>query len=146
MMTHFVVPGRPKGKDRPRVSYRGGKARAYTPKATKEYEDQVRGAYQEQSHGDPMTGVISVRIIAWYPIPKSAKKAEKLRMEAGKIVPGTRPDADNIAKAILDALNGLAFADDRQVACLTVEKRYATGDGAVEVWVSTIDSEEEADG
>ena len=35
-----------------------------------------------------------------------------------------RPDADNCAKLILDALNGVVYADDAQVCNLHVEKHY----------------------
>ncbi len=39
-----------------------------------------------------------------------------------------KPDCDNIAKIILDALNGLAYDDDAQVVKLYVEKRYGAFD------------------
>ena len=37
-------------------------------------------------------------------------------------IAGLRLDADNVAKAALDALTGLVWRDDRQVTRLTVEK------------------------
>ena len=36
-----------------------------------------------------------------------------------------KPDTDNIAKSILDSLNGIAYLDDKQVIKLVVEKYYA---------------------
>lgn len=141
MVVHFMIPGRPKGKDRPRVSQRGGKMHAFTPKPTKEYEKKVRAVFQEAPGSAMITGAAAVRIIAWFPIPKSARKDDRRRMEKGAILPGTRPDIDNLAKVILDGLNGIAFADDSKVASLTVQKRYSSGDGAVEVWVSPVVSE-----
>ena len=47
-------------------------------------------------------------------------------MESGAIGCGTKPDADNIAKAVLDALNGLAYTDDSKVTRLVVVKLYGT--------------------
>lgn len=44
-----------------------------------------------------------------------------------------RPDADNLAKAILDALNGHAYNDDSAIAMLTVRKYQTTGASRVEV-------------
>lgn len=49
-----------------------------------------------------------------------------------------KPDCDNIAKAILDALNGVAYDDDKQVVRLHVEKEYGAT-GSVEVVIGEID-------
>ena len=38
----------------------------------------------------------------------------------------TRNDADNTPRAILDALNGLAYDDDKQVTSLVVRKHDRT--------------------
>ena len=35
------------------------------------------------------------------------------------------PDVDNIAKSILDAMNGFVFKDDNQVSKISVEKKFA---------------------
>ena len=58
-------------------------------------------------------------------------------MERGLILPTKKPDADNIAKAILDALNGLAYYDDAQVVHLEVQKRYSNEPRA-EVFINDI--------
>lgn len=46
-------------------------------------------------------------------------------MLSGEIRPTKKPDTDNIAKAICDALNGVAYRDDAQICCLTVQKQYS---------------------
>ena len=43
----------------------------------------------------------------------------------GDILPTKKPDADNILKIIADALNGIAYADDKQVVTAEVQKLYA---------------------
>ena len=43
----------------------------------------------------------------------------------GGAFPVRKPDADNIAKIILDALNGTAYHDDAQIVQLSVRKQYA---------------------
>ena len=58
-------------------------------------------------------------------------------MERGLIFPTKKPDTDNIAKAILDALNGLAYYDDAQVVNLEVQKRYSNEPRA-EVFINDI--------
>ena len=48
--------------------------------------------------------------------------------------PCTRPDIDKLARALLDALTGVAYEDDGQVVALTVRKTYGT-DTRTRVWV-----------
>lgn len=43
----------------------------------------------------------------------------------GKILPAKKPDIDNVVKAVLDALNGVAYRDDTQVVELHVRKSYS---------------------
>jgi Holliday junction resolvase RusA-like endonuclease len=47
----------------------------------------------------------------------------------------TKPDVDNLAKAILDALNGVAYEDDSQVYSLEVQKWYVGVGGTVGTWI-----------
>jgi Holliday junction resolvase RusA-like endonuclease len=56
-----------------------------------------------------------------------------------EIYPTKKPDADNIAKVILDALNGIAYRDDTQVVDLTVSMRYGTY-SAVFVEIQEVDN------
>ena len=68
---------------------------------------------------------VSVRIEAYFPVPKSFSNKRAGKALAGEIAPTKKPDADNIAKIICDALNGVAYMDDTQVIELTVVKKYA---------------------
>ena len=122
----FTVPGDPFGKQRPRVA----NGRAYTPSQTKDYETKVAWCFR-QGKGKIYDGPVYIAITAYYPIPKRASKAERAEIACGARLPLRKPDADNIAKVILDALNGLAYHDDAQVVGLTVLKRY--GEPRVEV-------------
>lgn len=118
----FMIPGKPQGKARPRFS--GGVV--YTPASTKRYEQTVRQAYISATDAAQRfyEGAVSVQIDAIFPIPKHWKKADREKALAGELPPEVKPDGDNIAKAVLDALNGLAYKDDSQVVELTVHKRY----------------------
>ena len=80
---------------------------------------------------------LRAEIIAYFPIPKSTSKKKRDEMERGLILPTKKPDTDNIAKAILDALNGLAYYDDAQVVHLEVQKRYSNEPRA-EVFINDI--------
>ena len=46
-------------------------------------------------------------------------------MISGALLPAKKPDLDNVAKIVCDALNGVAYKDDAQVVKLTVHKRYS---------------------
>lgn len=133
MKTRFVVYGEPQGKARPRFT-RGG--RTYTPKKTVEYENSIRRAFQAAG-GKHTEHPVSVAIVAEYKIPKAASKAKRGRMLSGEILPTKKPDTDNIAKAVCDALNGVAYEDDVQVCWLKVSKRYSD-DPKIEVTVREV--------
>lgn len=122
-MVVFTVPGKPQGKARARTKKNG---QTYTPRNTVEYEDRVKACYMESQprqrwfEKEPL----AVSIYAKFGIPKSKPKSVKLAMMEGKITPTVKPDADNIAKIICDALNGIAYGDDSQIIRLTTVKCY----------------------
>lgn len=120
----FTVPGAPKGKGRPRVTKTG---HAFTPKDTAEYENLVRLYFtQTYPRHVPITGPIRAEISAYFPIPKSWTKKKRQQWKEGGVYPVVKPDADNIAKSILDSLNNIAFTDDSHVIELNVRKLYGT--------------------
>lgn len=123
-MISFVVSGKPQGKARPRFDSRH--KITYTPEKTRSYEALVRTSYLSQCRLDPpLRGAVKASIIAYFPIPKSATKAEREKMLAGKVRPMVKPDMDNIIKVILDALNGYAYKDDAVVVEVVAEKWYS---------------------
>lgn len=121
----IIIPGVPVGKGRPKFSTHGGFPKAYTPAKTANYENLVKLAFQ-QSNEKPFERDAQLRaeIKAFFPIPKSTSKKKRAEMLDGRIRPTKKPDADNIAKSILDALNGLAYYDDAQICSLAVIKLY----------------------
>jgi Holliday junction resolvase RusA-like endonuclease len=139
----FSVPGIPQGKGRPRATK--ARRKPYTPAKTVVYERDVRTGFLlgiQAASGKPMAGegslygreAVEAEITAYYPIPKSATKTRQRLISTGAILPTVKPDADNVAKAVLDALNHLAYDDDSQVAILTVRKEFCrAGEERVEV-------------
>ena len=121
-MISFTVPGEPKAKQRPRL----GKGYTYTPKQTVEYENWVKQCYLT-SEGDEgfLENQIHAKIEAYFSIPKSVTKKNRELMLNGEMRPTKKPDADNIAKSILDSLNGIAYHDDSSIVSLEVEKYYS---------------------
>lgn len=124
MAIAFSVPGDPVPQPRPRVSTRGGSARAYVPAKhpVHAYRASVAEAAREAGagvHGDEVDVVID---FVWGR-PKSHLRKDGVRPDAPRL---PRPDLDNATKAVLDALNGVAWEDDSQVARLVVSKIYGT--------------------
>mgnify|MGYP002767224795 CR=1 FL=1 len=119
----FTVPGKPQGKARPRFTRSG---HTYTPGSTAAYEERVKLAYR-QAGGGKLSGFVSADILAVFTVPKSYTKAQRAAALNTSFAP-KKPDCDNIAKIILDALNGMAYDDDAKVVKLRVEKRYGMTD------------------
>lgn len=122
----FTVPGVPVAKGRPRVTIRGGRPRAYTPEKTEKYENLVRLAFREEfPDAEPAAGPIILEFRAYFPVPKSFSKKKKQLALQGVLQKTTKPDLDNIQKAIQDGLNGVAFADDSQIFRYVATKNYS---------------------
>lgn len=122
-MINFSIPGEPKGKGRPKFVRSTGIA--FTPKETANYENWVKCRFLETKQEKiPGNVALGASITAFFQIPKSASKKDRMRMQCGAILPMKKPDADNIVKIILDSLNGLAYDDDKQVCEVWFHKFY----------------------
>jgi Holliday junction resolvase RusA-like endonuclease len=123
---HFHVPGQPVGKGRPRIGMVAGHARMFTPEKTVSYESTVALFAAQAMAGRPLlTGPVNLQMRVDFAIPASWSMKKQRAAEAGQILPAVKPDADNVAKAICDAINGVVWKDDVQVVDLTVRKRYS---------------------
>ena len=108
---------------------------AYTARGTLVYESICRMEFYRAAGGGydkpsselyfPGKPPLKVTITAFYEVPASASKTMRAEMLSGKRRPTKKPDADNIGKIIMDALNEVAYHDDAQVVELLVEKRWA---------------------
>ena len=123
MAITFSVPGDPIPQPRPRVSTAGGFARAYVPNKhpVHAYRQAVAAAARAAGlgkTGDPLNVVID----AVFRRPKSHLTKRGVKPTAPTL---PRPDVDNLAKAVLDALQDV-IGDDSLVGRLVVEKSYGT--------------------
>ncbi len=126
----FIIPGKPQGKARPRVTRNG----TYTPQRTKDYQNRIKQAYNgEYLPEKPLIATI----VCYYSIAKNTSKAKHRLMLEGKLFPLVRPDIDNVAKVILDALNGVAYKDDNLIVQLQIKKKYSD-DPRVEVEIGVL--------
>lgn len=123
MKVNFVIQGKVQAKQRPRFNRYSGKT--YTPNETIAYENWVKTCYLEKyKDKELMEKPLRVTIKAYFEIPKSTSKKRKQQMMDNEILPMVKPDTDNIAKGVLDSLNGIAYKDDKQVVELIVNKYY----------------------
>lgn len=129
----FIVDCKPQGKARPRFSRKSGVV--YTPKKTAAYEKAISQAFREAGGKCIPEGCyVSVSVHAFFEIPKSYTKGKRLACKCNINRPDKKPDIDNVIKSVLDALNGTAYEDDKQVVEVIGRKYYTEGDGYL--WVN----------
>ena len=112
----ITIPGTPFAKQRPRATRQG---RVYTPAKTVSFERTV-GTIAAEHFQTPLDCPVKVTICATFtPAASWSKKktAEHLNRPHTQ-----RPDLDNLAKAICDGLNRIAWADDSQIAAMELRK------------------------
>lgn len=130
-MIYFKVDEEPVAKARPReVRYRkDGWKGTYTPKKTRDYEEKVKFAFMSQTCEKmpvyPKGVPLMVEATFAKSVPKSYTKKKREACLNGDMLPTSKPDIDNYLKAMLDAINGLAFEDDSQIVMTMAEKIYA---------------------
>ncbi|HET8744295.1 MAG TPA: RusA family crossover junction endodeoxyribonuclease [Ramlibacter sp.] len=136
MILQFIVPGQPVGKGRPRVGKVGGFSRLYTPEKTVSYESLVGYSAAQAMAGRPLLlEAVTVGMEIRLAVPASWSKKKQAAALAGAIHPTTKPDIDNVEKAIFDGMNGVVWKDDVQVVSVVKAKRYSDTPG-VEVTVA----------
>ena len=135
--TYFVIDGEPRPKGRPRFHIMNGHVSTYTPSETRKYEASVLKQYMEQSGQSFGESPISIHIICHMPIPKSTTKKLYERMINNFVFHTKKPDVDNLAKSILDSLNGKTYKDDSQIVSLHIEKKYSDTP-RTEVWIREV--------
>ena len=122
----FTVKGQPKGKGRPRFTKNG---HVYTPESTRIYEEEIKLRYKEKYKNEMLDGNIAVEVFI-NKKPASYLGIKKYNKLLGKYC-NIKPDTDNVVKAVLDALNGVAYADDKNVVEIYAVKKYSTESSVV---------------
>ncbi|MDR5756484.1 RusA family crossover junction endodeoxyribonuclease [Caballeronia sp. LZ035] len=137
----FTVAGQPVPKGRPRASRTATGVRMRTPEKTARYERKVKAfAINAMLGGKPIARPVRLKISIVVPIPASWSKPRREKARTGEICATKKPDADNVLKAINDAMNGVVYADDAQVIEIQLSKAYGD-EPRVEVAVTEIGRE-----
>lgn len=101
----------------------------YDPKTgIKPYKQAIRDAFGDR---EKLNGPIGCELVFRFTRPKShTKKQRQCGWHTGKA------DVDNLAKAVLDALNKIAFDDDKQIAFVTACKQWASDESESGIYIS----------
>lgn len=136
MNIQFVIPGAPVGKGRARAFRTEVGIRMHTPHKTARYENLVALSAQQAMVGKELiSDAVKMEVLLIIAVPASWSKKKREQAIAGEIRPTTKPDCDNVLKAIADACNGIVYADDKQITDVLVRKRYGdTPRAVVSVW------------
>lgn len=126
MTVKFIVEGEPFAKQRPKATAIGGHIRLYSPSKTVDYENYIKLCYYRDAKNYYFgEAPLEMDILACKSIPKSFSKKRQQQALDLDVVPTTKPDYDNTAKIVCDALNGIAYHDDKQIIKATFFKIYA---------------------
>lgn len=137
----FKIKGEPIPKGRPRFVVRGNFVQTYTPSKTKEAERAIIDQLKEQYKKKPLDGPCMVKITFAFGVPKSYSKKKRDQIEAENFVHYHKPDADNVGKLVLDAMNKIVFEDDCQISTLAIQKTYTFDAPYTEIEVTGIRKE-----
>lgn len=133
-MIRFTIPGQPQGKGRAKVVKVGGFTRMATPEKTVAYEGLIAFAAQQAMAGRPMLeGALAVDMFIDCQVPASWSTKKQRSALAGEVFPTTKPDKDNVIKAVYDGCNGVVWKDDVQVVDGMQRKRYSATPGVTVV-------------
>jgi len=125
MKIKFTISGSPIGWQRTGYNrYTGAK---YTQEKTRNHEQHIAWEYRKVcgNFRFPKGTPLEMEVFAFLEIPKSESKKKKSQMLSGEIRPMVKPDFDNIGKLIADALNNIAYDDDKCIVDGIVRKYYS---------------------
>lgn len=148
----FRVSGTPVPQGSSRAYVAGGRARLVsTTSSLTHWRTSIATVAREAMAGQaPYTGPVRVslsfapraRPAAHYLPANRTRPQRQLRPDA-PVWHTSAPDADKLARAALDAMTGVVFTDDRQVAVLHVTTKWPAEGQPTGVWVA-IDELEDA--
>lgn len=140
------VPGEPKGQPRAKAFHRGGITRMYDPGTADSFKrDIVHLARLNGWSGAVRSGQhCGLAVSGYFKRPKHHYTSRgALKQDSPRMV-SKKPDADNFAKAVMDALTASGvWADDSQVADLSVTKYYADGEPSTVIVLALLNGAQE---
>jgi len=141
MTADYTIGLVPRGASRPRAARGGG--RVYMPPEHRAWMDAAVTMLREQRRGEPILTPVCVEVMAYWPLPKARpawcdRETWRNRAATFGVAYATKPDADNVAKIVLDALvDAGVLADDRLVVELFIAKRAVEAAGRIDIFISS---------
>lgn len=122
---YFHAIGIPKAQPRVKACRRGGFTGVYTPGTADEWKGIIREAASKSWSGNQLVGPVDVRILFFMPRPKGHFRNNGTLKATAPGWVESKPDLDNLEKAVLDALTNLGvWRDDSQVCAVSKWKVY----------------------
>lgn len=128
-MHTFQIPGKPRVQKQTMIS----RGRFYDPS----YKDRlyIQEVANQYRPSQILQAATVMDLTFFRPIPKSASKALTQKMLDHVVLPTTRPDVDNYAYLVTNALKEIFYSDDSLVTDLNIRKRYSeTPCTLVKIW------------
>lgn len=124
----FEIDGVAAPQLRPRATRTAKGIKLYDPPKSKVYKNTVKlisQSYMKRNHLQPLTGALEVNLEFYFKPPSSYTKKRLNAIHKGEELYIKKPDADNLAKAVTDAMNNIVYHDDAQITIMTISKDYA---------------------
>jgi Holliday junction resolvase RusA-like endonuclease len=118
----FEIHGAPIPQKQTRCTCIGGVPRLYDP--GKKEKEQIQWQIRPYAPKEPLKGPIELTMTFFMPIPKSTSSKGRKAMINRVILPVVKPDADNLAYLITNALKKIVYEDDKQICASHVYKFY----------------------
>ena len=134
-MVTYIGKVQPQQRPRHRVvTAKNGRvfAQTYEARESRDFKATLHYLAQkelEESGQFMIEGACSIHVSVRVPIPKSLSAVKKKNIAEGHVRPERKPDVDNILKAVMDALTGVLYSDDKLVVYASVEKAYGPQEG-----------------
>jgi Holliday junction resolvase RusA-like endonuclease len=121
-MFQFEIHGDPIPQKQTRFTCACGKGRCYDPSA----KDKLKIQWQIKpfAPAEPIAGPVELTIVFFLPIPKGVSRTKRTQMLNRVILPDKKPDEDNFAYLITNALKELVYDDDKRICAKHVYKFY----------------------
>ena len=122
----FTIHATPTAQQRARHATRNGFSVSYKSKEQQANERTLEAMLMEHRPTVPASGPLALEFVACFPVPASKSKKQKEAMLKGDICHTQKPDLDNLAKQLKDAMTRMQFwNDDKQVVEMRCRKKYA---------------------